>query len=184
MNYFFSADHHFDHKNIIKYCNRPFESVAEMNEELISRHNSVVGKDDTVVIAGDFYFGNDVKKAYEFKNKLNGNIIILRGSHDRWMLKGNGKSYFRHMWFKHIDDQFIVVCHYAMRVWQASHYNSWHLYGHSHGKLDKLGDYGKCMDVGVDTNDFYPYSFEEIKEIMAKKPNNPNLVKDKDLLYK
>ena len=31
--------------------------------------------------------------------------------------------------------QLVVLCHYAMRVWDRSHYGSWHLYGHSHGNL-------------------------------------------------
>ena len=32
-------------------------------------------------------------------------------------------------------EQDIVLCHYAMRVWQKSHYGAWMLYGHSHGTL-------------------------------------------------
>ena len=48
-----------------------------------------------------------------------------------------------------------------MRVWNKSHYGSWELYGHSHGTLEPIG---KQLDVGVDTNNFYPYSFEDIKK--------------------
>ena len=51
---FFTSDHHFYHSNIIKYCQRPFHSVEEMNEEMIRRWNSVVGVDDTVYYLGDF----------------------------------------------------------------------------------------------------------------------------------
>ena len=63
-----------------------------------------------------------------------------------------------------------------MRVWARSHYNSIHLYGHSHGRLDGIG---KSMDIGVDTNNFYPYSLDDILKIMKTKPDNPNIIKDK-----
>ena len=39
---------------------------------------------------------------------------------------------------------------------------------------------GLAGDVGVDNNNFFPLSFEEIKEIMAKRPDNPNFIKEED----
>ena len=75
------------------------------------------------------------------------------------------------IWEETIEDKFVVVCHYAMATWARSHYNSWQLYGHSHGRLYLPS---KQHDVGVDNNAYYPVSFDEIKEIMAKKPDNPN----------
>jgi hypothetical protein len=71
----------------------------------------------------------------------------------------------------------ITLCHWCMRVWPKSHYNSWHLYGHSHGKLPSEG---KSHDVGVDNNNFYPLSLIEITKIMKYKPDNFNLVKSED----
>lgn len=69
----------------------------------------------------------------------------------------------------------------AMLVWPRSHYNSWQLFGHSHGGLSHTNSdnliHGKQMDVGVDTNNFYPYSFEQIQKIMEKRPDNFNLVR-------
>jgi calcineurin-like phosphoesterase family protein len=61
-----------------------------------------------------------------------------------------------------------------MRVWPRSHYNSWQLYGHSHGRLEPVG---KQWDVGVDNNNFYPVSFDQLVEIMKNRPDNFNLVK-------
>jgi calcineurin-like phosphoesterase family protein len=162
----------FFHKKSIKYCNRPFENIEEMNEELIIRHNSVVNKEDVVIIAGDFSFANKIDTYRKIIRRLNGQLIFLRGSHDGWMGK-NGYG-FHEIWERTIQKQKIVVCHYAMRVWPASHYNSWQLYGHSHGRLEPEG---KQWDIGVDTNNFYPYSFDEIKQIMEKRPDNFNLVK-------
>jgi calcineurin-like phosphoesterase family protein len=164
----FTSDEHYGHTNIIKYCNRPFKSVEEMDEELIRRHNSIVGRDDTVIHAGDFTLCKG-QKASSYLDRLNGNHILLKGSHDGF-LQGVAST----IWEGTIDGQYIVVCHYAMRVWPRSHYNSWQLYGHSHGKLEPIG---KQWDTGVDNNDFYPVPFEELKVIMAARPDNFNLVK-------
>lgn len=167
--YFFIADEHFGHFNIIRYCNRPFDSVEEMNEELIKRYNSVVDKNDVVIHAGDFTLEKK-EVAYKYQKRLSGTHIFLKGSHDYW-LRG---IRCHEIWEKTIDGIYVVVCHYAMRVWAKSHYNSYQLYGHSHGKLESIG---KQWDVGVDNNDFYPVSFDQIKEIMKNRPDNFNLVR-------
>lgn len=166
--YFFTADEHYGHRNIIKGCNRPFLSVEEMNEEIIKRHNEVVGDRDIVVHAGDFTLNPKKSYAYGILHRLNGEHICLAGSHDRW-LPDSAKDTFQ----RTIDGQFVFVCHYAMRVWHRSHWNSWQLYGHSHGHLEPIG---KQWDIGVDNNNFYPVSFEQVKKIMESRPDNPNLI--------
>ena len=166
--YFFTSDQHFSHKNIIKYSNRPFSSVEEMDSEIIRRHNEVVSDADVVVHAGDFSMIKDTKLVYKnYISKLKGTNIFLKGSHDYWLQKGI------QIWEKRIDGIYVVVCHYAMRVWPKSHYGAYHLYGHSH---NRLGSYGKSFDVGVDGNNFYPYSFEDVKNKMNTLPDNFNLV--------
>ena len=78
--YFFISDEHYGHKNIIKYCNRPFNSVEEMDEALIRRHNLLVSTDDIVIHAGDFTLKKKQKADY-YISCLNGKHIFLRGSH-------------------------------------------------------------------------------------------------------
>ena len=64
--------------------------------------------------------------------------------------------------------RFIVLFHYALWVWNASHQGTWSLYGHSHGDLDDLED-SLSFDVGVDCHDFRPLSYEQVKTIMQGK---------------
>jgi calcineurin-like phosphoesterase family protein len=158
--YLFTSDEHYYHKNIITYADRPFKDIEEMNETLIERHNRIADKNSCTIHAGDFSFSN-YEKTNEIIQRLNGKHIFLRGSHDRWLLKTTP-----YIWERRIDNIYVVVCHYAMRTWPRSHYGSIQLYGHSHGRL-KLG--GKQMDVGVDTNNFYPYTLEDVKRSLEVK---------------
>jgi len=171
--YFFTADEHYEHPNIITFCNRPFSNILEMNEELIKRHNEVVSSKDITVHAGDFCLNGTCKgeAAKKIIARLNGKHIFIAGTHDSWMDKTTNDKMW--LWQQKIEGHHVTVSHFAMRVWPYSHYDSWLLYGHSHGRLP--GE-GKSMDVGVDTNDFYPYSWTKIKGIMVTKPFNFNSI--------
>jgi len=172
--YFFTSDQHYGHTNIItKHHVRSFSSVEEMDRLIISRHNEKVGKNDIVVHAGDFCWCKTYKEAYEkYIRHLNGNHIFIKGSHDRW-LPSSAKCRWRKMIKANADadGQFVVVDHYAGRTWERAYHGSWQLYGHWHHKEKDIGlQYNICVDV----NDFYPVSFEEIKEIMKGKQNERN----------
>lgn len=157
--YFFISDEHYWHTNILKYCQRPFASIEEMNEAIIERNNEVVGKNDIVIHGGDTTLLSQHKfQKTGILQRLNGQHTFLKGSHDRWL---SGKTLTR--WEKHIDGIYVVVDHYAGRVWPRSHYGSWQLFGHSHGNLEA---WQNQYDIGVDNNNFYPISFEELIEIM------------------
>lgn len=77
---FFTADLHFYHVNIIKYSNRPFASVEEMNEVLVSNWNTIVGENDTVYVLGDFSLA--VRPVETFLPRLNGRKKLIMGNHD------------------------------------------------------------------------------------------------------
>ena len=168
--YFFTADQHFGHSRIREFCARPFCSVVEMDEEIIRRHNEVVKAEDVVVHGGDFTLKPSFKEAMKYAEQLNGDHIFVVGSHDAWLKN----THHHEIWQKTIEGQHIVVCHYAMRVWPKSHYGSWQFFAHSHGGLEPQG---KQHDIGVDNNNFYPNSFDKLKEIMKNRPDNFNLVK-------
>jgi len=73
MKIFIISDTHFHRENIIKYYNRPFKSVEEMDKEMIKRWNNKVGKEDVILHLGDFALGSE-KEVKELKGSLNGTI--------------------------------------------------------------------------------------------------------------
>jgi len=163
--YWFTADEHYGHFNIIKYCNRPFASVIEMDETIIKNHNAIVNLSDTVIHVGDFTLGKKERAGLYIK-QLKGNHVFIQGSHDYWLKNAV------QIWERTIEGIHIVACHYAMRRWSKSHYGSWQIYGHSHGNLQPEG---LQYDVGVDNNNFYPVSFEDLKKIMQNLTPNQTI---------
>lgn len=177
---FFTADHHFNHEGIIAHCDRPFDSVEAMNEELIRRWNEVVSAGDEVYHLGDFTWGG-VGEAFELFGRLNGTIHVLEGNHDRqwWGRTAYYSKYGRKVVpleagsifkFRRTDLHpnrtiHVTLNHYAQRTWYRAHAGSWHLYGHSHGRMPSLG---YSFDVGVDSWswDFYPVSLAQVIEKM------------------
>lgn len=161
----FTADHHFGHRRIIELAGRPFLSVEEMDEEMIARWNARVARADTVHHLGDFAFAEHDP----YLRRLNGNKHLYRGNHDHSnrVKKASGWSTVNDLRLVKVGDASVVLCHYALRVWNASHHGALHFYGHSHGNLP--GD-SQSLDVGVDCWDFRPVSLDEIKARLATLP--------------
>lgn len=165
----FVSDLHWCHANVIKYCNRPFDSVEEMNETLITNFNECVHPHDTVYMLGDIALTSTNLNA--ILTRLNGHKHLIFGNHDKEIRKEKYKHYFA--WtgdYKEIkvEGQHIILMHYAMRTWNKQHRGAWQLYGHSHNNLPELPTL-LSMDVGVDANDYKPISFEQVKAHMEAK---------------
>ena len=155
--------------NIIKYSNRPFKDVDDMNEGLIRNFNEVVGPDDECYILGDFAMGKK-DQATSFAHRLNGKKYLILGNHDLHLID-RYEECGQFEWIKHYHElkhnkQRIILFHYGLRVWNKSHHGSWLLYGHSHGSLPGIG---KSFDVGCDCWDWRPISFERVKKEMDKR---------------
>lgn len=82
MTTWYTSDHHFGHANIIKYCNRPFRSVQEMDRVMIERWNDSVRESDHVFVLGDFSFYNRERTA-NIAKRLKGTKTIVFGNHDK-----------------------------------------------------------------------------------------------------
>lgn len=170
MNIFFTSDTHFGHANIIKYCNRPFNSVEEMDERLIDNWNSVVNKNDTIYHLGDVSF--NFKKFVNIVSRLNGNKILIRGNHDEYM-KPIHENYFDRVFsYKEIkfNQRKIVLFHYPISDWNGKFHGSVHLHGHTHGNQISHGtDIGVIenrIDIGVDCFNYTPVNIEEIMKLI------------------
>lgn len=165
---YFTSDLHLFHANIIKYCNRPFETVSEMNDKIIENWNKTIkNKSDIVYILGDVSFGHP-RHTLEILNKLNGTKILIKGNHDK-----NCNS-IAHA-FLAMRDYYEIYCgqipiimfHYPLETWNKSHIGSIHLHGHTHN-LDNLfhSTYKRNrFNVGVDVNNFTPLSLDQIMQM-------------------
>lgn len=173
---FFTSDTHFFHERIITLCHRPFVTVEAMNDALIERWNAKVSKSDLVYHLGDFALKCTAQDAEGILDRLNGQIILIRGNHetvaDQVKHRFAAVKDYDEIGVKdndaHGGKRRITLLHYAMRVWNASHHGSWHLYGHSHGSLSD-DPHSLSFDVGVDCWGFAPLSYQEVKGVMAGK---------------
>ncbi len=77
----FTADFHLSHKNIIKYCNRPFKSVAEMDSILVNNLKERINPKDILYFLGDLTFKEKVAhKFFEIFEDIE--IYYIIGNHD------------------------------------------------------------------------------------------------------
>ena len=172
MSIWFTADTHFAHYNIIKYCYRPFESAQHQDRTLIENWNSVVGVKDEVYHLGDVGKGSSQFLYDNILSKLNGKIYLIKGNHDKEVLKSPALERFE--WVKDVhflkvqgsqyhgkDKLEIFLSHYAHRTWAKSFHGSLHCFGHSHGGLPP---HGKSFDVGVDCWNYMPVSLIQVVE--------------------
>jgi calcineurin-like phosphoesterase family protein len=177
---FFTSNHHFGHANIIKFCDRPFANVDEMNQTMIKRWNEKISPEDEVYHLGDFGVTKDYESIARILDQLNGTKYLIAGNHEGAAMTNRKKF----KWIKDYHElkvqdeeckngvQRIVLFHYAMRVWRGDSRGNWQLYGHSHGNLPDEKD-RLAFDVGVDCHDFYPLSYPEVKKIMQAKTWEP-----------
>ena len=156
---FVTSDSHFGHRNIIKYCNRPFNSVEEMDYALESIWNSLVGPEDIVFHLGDVTLAGPDRYG-DLLNRLNGKKILIAGNHDRDTIRNFG------CW-KKVCDSFNfnykgIDVHMQHLPWVKMNPRHLYLHGHCHGTM---GTWNKGqIDVGVDCWDYAPVELEELIE--------------------
>lgn len=181
---FFTSDLHFGHENIIKYCNRPFDNVENMNKTLIDNWNETVPEDGIVFDLGDFALGgSSVWEDCAPKLRFSEHHLIL-GNHDLKNFRTGYSIFFSTVSMQQVilvDGVTIFLNHYPYLCFGGSYKEDksvWNLFGHVH--TTRNGVKGKDAmrieknlfpvqyDVGVDFNYFKPVSFIELQKYIMK----------------
>jgi len=157
MQIFTISDHHFYHKNIIKYCKRPFEDLEEMHDVMIDNWNRVVNSKDVVIHVGDFALADKIR-IKDLLDQLNGYFILISGNHDRrgqksWEDNSGILKYYKG--FMKINNSQIIFRHrpdYKLKKKIVIH-------GHIHEKKSKQKNH---INVSVEQLDYTPININEI----------------------
>lgn len=163
---YFIADAHFGHNNIIKYENRPFLNIDEMDTALIKKWNSVVNSDDTVYILGDFTLKHNFEKVKYYFDQLNGHKILIRGNHDALKeiqyLKMGFQSISDCITLENlIDGRDVILSHYPPELEDINE-DTYYLYGHVHSKWCAARDQINTMCVCCECIDYTPISLNAV----------------------
>lgn len=168
---YFTSDLHLGHANIIRFCNRPFSDVDEMDETIIANWKSRVTDRDDVYILGDLMYRAKADPD-DVLSRLPGRKHLVVGNHDHtWLSRVDIDKHF-------VEVKDIIVlktggitmtlCHYPMLSWPHSFYGSYMVYGHIHNSVQEEDDWEyireqeRMLNAGVDVNGFYPVTFEEM----------------------
>jgi calcineurin-like phosphoesterase family protein len=175
----FTSDEHYSHENIIKYCDRPFDSVTEMNEAMIANHNLKVGDDDIVYHLGDLHFGKWRDFAANIAPRLRGaKHFLILGNHDPSIhaVMGTLKkwSFAFRIFEVNLGGVPFTLSHYPLESWHASFHGGMQLFGHVHGQIP-FDPRKRRMDVGVDCNDFTPVLLDDIIDKLSAVPTPKEL---------
>ena len=189
---FFTSDTHFNHTNILRYCNRPFSSIEEHDKTIIENWNKTVSPDDTVFHLGDFAFaGSDYTT--EIISKLNGHIVLIKGNHDHFQdsLLNKFEACYPQLHIE-IGNRSIYLNHYPFATYSGMYRKNpvIQLYAHCHSgptslsgkdtcKLDFLSPYQ--LDVGMDNFNYTPVSWNQVKEAIQWQIDNKRIYAKRNL---
>lgn len=181
---YLTADQHFGHKNIIKYSNRPFSSVEDMDQRMLDNINRMVGPNDILYILGDFTMGSSISRNQKYRDQIICNhVYLIRGNHDKQRYCTartfqTVKEYHviayagTHFYLYHFPDTSIVKSPLDYRHFDSKDIpNTILCHGHSHySKMynDTNRKKGRLLfDVGVDANNYRPVSVNDILEFFT-----------------
>jgi calcineurin-like phosphoesterase family protein len=154
---FFTSDTHFGDHRVLNLYPRPFATVAEMDEALITRWNAMVGPQDEVWHLGDF--ARTDRRTAEILPRLAGRKHLVAGNNDPGPETAHGWESVQPYAEIEREGAFLVLSHYPFRSWNRQHKGALDLHGHSHGRLKPLP---RQFDVGVDVWDYRPVALETL----------------------
>lgn len=164
------SDHHFNHENIIDYCDRPYDNVDEMNIEMTKLWNECVNDEpssrDTVIYGGDIAMTDEPRVSAQRLEKLNGRKMVILGNHDDSI----DPETFTYPCVEHT-----IIQNQGYRFWYThnpddvpSHWNQWILHGHVHNNEPFIRYDQKKINVSVECLNYKPISLKSIVEILKR----------------
>lgn len=199
MTLYLISDTHFDHANIIEYCNRPFSTASEMDKYMIEKWNSRVSDNDTVFFGGDVAMARP-EKAFEYVEKLNGSFVTLIGNHDDFTEESAPFPVFKyhHFEYEHENNDYeFYYSHYPSKAepeykdsypnyaFPPEDFEGWNIHGHVHN--NNTDDYPfinhdeQRVNLSVEVLNYTPITLTELTEII-KKGNNYKTIEDIDCM--
>ncbi len=167
MTRFLISDHHFDHDNIREYCNRPFDSVDEMNRVLQNRWKEAVGPDDVVFHGGDFVMGSG-ERAGELLNELPGAKLLIEGNHDRFSPERVSVPV--------VEDT--IIQHDGFRFWYThrpenvpDYWTEWVLHGHTHNDDPFINYSANLVNISVEVVGYTPIPLPQVTKALSVMSN-------------
>lgn len=179
---FFTSDLHLGHENVIRFDHRPFGTVEEMDAELVRRWNVKVQPGDLVYVLGDLIWRSRTDDAYTLIRSMNGQIILIKGNHDRFLHNAKAKNALAGV--KDYDDISVtledgtarrcILSHYYIPMYNGHRYGAIHLHGHSHvtdeaaiekdiaKRLNDAGYHNEIHNVGCMYWNYAPVTLDEI----------------------
>ena len=156
-NIFMSSDLHLNHKNIIRYCDRPFKNVNDMNNTLVSNWNKMINPHDTVYYLGDLSFRNHTEY---WKSLLNGRIIYIKGNHDRFRA-------YPYKFIIYADMDFFLTHNPQNKISNQI----WTIHGHSHNNPHHplINHEDKTINVSCDVTNYTPINMDSIIDMIRRR---------------
>jgi calcineurin-like phosphoesterase family protein len=161
------SDLHLGHTNIIKYCQRPWSTVEEMNAAIIDAINSTVDKDDYMYDGGDFCMGGE-KEVINYLNRIRcKNHFLVMGNHDRFTPQKYVALGFK--WASRhpiIIDEFYILSHKRQFLTGASMPYA-NIFGHEHNSTPFMSPEAPWYaNVSIENIGYKPILLDEVKEKM------------------
>lgn len=180
---FCTSDLHLGHDKDFVVQARGFQTVEEMNAEIIRRWNERVYPDDDVYVLGDLTLGN-VEEGIRLIAKLNGYLHIMRGNHD------TDKKVERYLELPNIVEvKCADILKYGKAIFWLGHYPTitanydddkpWAqhvvcLFGHTHQEQPFYNNNPYMYNVGMDAHNCTPITIDEIIADIRKKKEELN----------
>ncbi len=159
-NTYLIADTHFDHKNIIRYCHRPFPDVKAMNSIILQNWQHTVRSDSLVFFLGDMSYGRGARPSSWWLRKLPGRIIYIRGNHEIGKPRGNNVVAMAYKIILDANGEQFYLTHDPANI--PSDWDGWGIHGHKHNTVPFIDYRKKRVCVSVEAINYRPLNLASL----------------------